>query len=286
MYNLQGKVALVTGAGRYPSRGPSIALRLAQEGADVAVNDVYLAPEQFTEGEKKLGWRGVPTVQEKIEALGRRGLGVWADVSDPDQVDHLFEEIIARLGRIDILVNNAAIIPVSELLETSFETWNKCLTVNLAGAFLCGREAARHMIRQGTGGKIVNISSRAGKVGLPELGAYSASKFGIVGLTQVMAVEWARYKINVNAICRGAIAESYSDRRPLEASTPEESIRLSEKMMSIRKERLAGIPLGRLATHEDLANLVCFLASDQSDFITGESVDLTGGHTFTQKGQS
>jgi NAD(P)-dependent dehydrogenase (short-subunit alcohol dehydrogenase family) len=283
MYDLDGKVALITGAARYPSTGRALALRLAEEGADVVINGRYRSPNALTEEERQRNWRGVESVKEEVESLGKRALGIYADVTEPGEVRRMFEDIENHFGHLDILVNNAAVIPQAEMLDTRIESWNECLAVNLTGPFLCSTEAARHMIRRGTGGKIVNINSRAGKVALPGLGAYSAAKFGLTGLTQVMSLEWAQHKINVNGIFLGAISDSGNARRTAEIENPQERESKIQKTAQMYDQRLKAIPLERISTQEDLGNLVCFLVSEKSDFITGETVDLSGGHSFTNK---
>ena len=197
MYDLRGKVALVTGAGGQRGMGHAIATRLAQEGADVILSDVAMDPYAQLDS----SWGGVAEGVREIEALGRRGLSVLADITDSAQVDDMVRQALAHFGRIDILVNNAGarhgrdLVPVVELEE---DAWDHMQQVNVKGTFLCSKAVAREMIRRGEGGKIIIISSVAGKQGLALRAAYCASKFALIGFTQSLALELASYRINVN----------------------------------------------------------------------------------------
>ena len=188
MYNLNGKVALVTGAGGEHGIGRAIATRLAKEGADVIISDVVSNPYAYDSSD----WEGAPSVGREIEALGRQAVTILADVSDADQVDSLVNEGVERFGRIDIFVSNAGSrpgpdrVPVVELEEKAWDTVHR---VNLKGTFLCCRAVARHMINRGKGGKIITMSSMLGKQGSVRCAAYAASKFGVIGFTQALAQE-------------------------------------------------------------------------------------------------
>ena len=183
MYDLNGKVALVTGAGGERGLGRAIAVRLAEEGADVIVNDLSAQTPGTT------GWGGLPAVVQEIETLGRRGLDIFADVSNSSQVDEMVRQALREFGRIDILVNNAAApagrdrVPVVELEE---DAWEQVQRVNVKGTFLCCRAVARTMTDRGKGGKIINISSTAGQTGYARYAAYCASKLAIRGFTQAL----------------------------------------------------------------------------------------------------
>jgi len=239
---LNGKVTLVTGSAR--GIGKAIALKFAQEGAKVALNDIN--QENLKEAAKEI---------QKVS----RGKVVYkrADVS--------------KIGVIEILVNNAAISRIIPFLDTSEELWDRTMEVNLKGAFLCCKAVIPGMIEKG-GGKIINISSQSGKRGSKWHAAYCTSKFGIIGFTQSLALELASYKINVNAVCPGVVftplweehAANHARRRGIE-----------EK--EVKEDLVKNIPLGRLGTPEDVANLVLFLASSCSDYITGQAINLSGG---------
>ena len=198
MYNLEGRVAFVTGAGGEHGIGRGIALRLAQEGADVVVTDISAKPYADS------GWGGLGAVQAEIEALGRRALALTCDVADAASVGSAMQKALETLGRIDILVNNAGAraagdrVPVVDLPE---DEWDRVLAVNLKGTFLCSQAAARHMLARGDGGRIISISSTAGKRGVARFAAYCSSKFGIIGFTQSLAQELAPHGVTVNAIC-------------------------------------------------------------------------------------
>ncbi|MCE2393785.1 SDR family oxidoreductase [Candidatus Poribacteria bacterium] len=200
MYNLNGKVALVTGAGGEYGIGRAIATRLAKEGADVIVNDIVDNPYAHDSSD----WEGAHSVVREIEGFGRQAIAILADVSDADQVDALVNEGVERFGHIDIFVSNAGSrpgpdrVPVVELEEEAWDTVHK---INLKGTFLCCRAVARHMIDRGGGGKIITMSSVSGKTGSARFAAYAASKFGVIGFTQALAQELAPHHINVNAIC-------------------------------------------------------------------------------------
>jgi NAD(P)-dependent dehydrogenase (short-subunit alcohol dehydrogenase family) len=274
MYDLSGKVALVTGAGGEHGIGRAIAVRLAREGADVAVNDVVARPYAAT----AMGWGGVPAVVEEIEALGRRALGVLADVSDARQVERMVEQALERFGRIDVLVNNAGSrpgrdrVPVVELDE---EAWDEVQRVNVRGTFLCCRAVAREMIRRGQGGKIVNLASTAGKRGIARYAAYCASKFAVIGFTQALALELAPHRIQVNALCPGPV-ETERTGFIAAALAPEGTDAEAYRQQMLREDARA-IPLGRVAQAEDVARMAAFLASSESDYLTGLAIPIAGG---------
>ncbi|MXZ20034.1 MAG: 3-oxoacyl-ACP reductase FabG [Caldilineaceae bacterium SB0665_bin_25] len=272
MYNLEGKVALVTGAGGEHGIGRGIALRLAQEGADVVVTDI--AEKPYAEA----AWSGLPALQAEIEELGRRSLALTCDVTDSDTVESSMQVATETLGRIDILVNNAGAraggdrVPVVNLPEVE---WDRVLDVNLKGTFLCSRAAARHMVKRGEGGRIISISSVSGLRGVARFAAYCSSKFGIIGFTQSLALELAGHDITVNAICPGLIATERAGHMASVLSDPK--LPLDEAMDELLSGAAARTPSGRLARPEDLARTVAFLASDEADFLTGLSVPVTGG---------
>jgi meso-butanediol dehydrogenase / (S,S)-butanediol dehydrogenase / diacetyl reductase len=274
MYDLHGKVALVTGAGGEHGFGRTIAVRLAHEGADVIVNDVAHNPYP----DRPSAWGGLSDVVREIEALGRRAGGIVADVSDSAQVDKMVRQAIEHFGHIDILVNNAAsrhgrdVVPVVDLEE---EVWDETMRVNLKGTFLCARSVAREMIRRGQGGKIIVMSSMVGKRGQARRAAYCASKFALVGFTQCLALELAPYRINVNALCPGmADTERIDFMAAALAPTGETAAEHRDKIV---RDRAAGTPLGRVAESSDIARVAAFLASSESDYLTGLSVSVSGG---------
>jgi 3-oxoacyl-[acyl-carrier protein] reductase len=247
MFNLSGKVAIVTGAGQ--GIGKEIALQLAASGAKVALIDIT---------------DRIFDVLKEIKGRGGDGLAIKCDVSSWDDVHRAVGQVLERLDRIDILVNNAGIYPFRPFVEMSEQDWDKVLDINLKGVFNFTRAVLPKMIEQRSG-KIINIASIAGSVvGFTNLVHYSASKAGIIGFTRSLALEVAQYNINVNAISPGPI------------ETPGTKVLNKELYDQIRR----AIPLGRWGRPEDVANLVLFLASDKSNFITGQNIIIDGGYTL------
>jgi NAD(P)-dependent dehydrogenase (short-subunit alcohol dehydrogenase family) len=244
---LSGRVAVVTGAGR--GIGREIAFELARAGADVAIN-YYDEPE-----------RARATVSD-LEMLGVRAMAVAGDVGDGDAVRHLMDEVVAKLGSLDILVNNAGVQTWTPFLDVTEAEWDRVIRTNLKGCFLCTQAAARLMAR---GGAVVNIGSGCNKVPFPGLVAYTASKGGIEMLTKVAAVELAPRRIRVNCVAPGAVEV---ERTRLEID-------------DYAGTWGAVTPLGRVGQPADIARTVRFLASDDSAFITGQTIWVDGG-LFTQ----
>jgi len=281
MYDLKGKVVMVTGAARKRGLGRAIALRLAEEGGDVMVNGLDRSAEQRPAWEKQEGWKGLDSLVEEIEALGRQALAVTADIAIKEEVEQMVASAIERFGHIDILVNNAAFRSVeyrSPLLELSEDLWNKYLAVNLTGTLLVSKAVVKHMKEHGQGGKIINISSVAGKRLQKDNAHYSISKMGIIGLSQVMALEWAPYKINVNVICPGSFPTMSAQSRGKQIfEAISQGLDEEEAIARHYRRQLEHIPLGRLGLPSEVASLVAFLASNQSDYITGEAISICGG---------
>ncbi len=274
MYDLQGKVALVTGAGGEKGIGRGISLRLAEEGADVVVSDLSLNESE--------DWGGLPALVKEIEGLGRRSLAVETDVTQADQVERMVADALSQLGRIDILVNNAGAlagsdrVPVVELKESD---WDRVLGVNAKGTFLCSRAVARHMIERGGGGKMINIASIAGKKGTARFAAYCSSKWAVLGFTQCIALELAPHKVNVNAICPGLVETERvlgmaSGLKPDGVTAEEFRDRMVERTNQSN-------PLGRIAQAADVARMAAFLASSESDYITGLGLSVCGGSVMS-----
>ncbi len=274
MYNLTGKVALVTGAGGKNGIGRAIATRLAKEGADVAVNDITEHP--YATDEKD--WQGLPDVVHEIEAMGQHAISVVADVSDAEQVAEMVAKTVAHFGKIDILVNNAGTkadkdrVPVIDLAEAD---WDRVQRVNVKGVFLCSQAVARHLVKQGTGGKIINISSVTGKQGSARYAAYSASKFAVIGFTQSLAHELAPHGVNVNAICPSLVDTERVGH--LAAALMPEDLSPEEQRAEFARRNAASVPLGRLAEGTDVAKMAAFLASDEAAYLTGLAVTVAGG---------
>ena len=270
MYALDGKVALVTGAAGQHGIGRAVARRLAGEGADVAVADLRDEPAG--------NWGGLSRVVGEIEEAGRGALGCVCDVTRADDVERMVRATLDRFGRIDILVNNAGSaagpdrVPVVELDEA---IWDQVLAVNAKGTFLCSRAVARHMIARGGGGKIINLSSSAGKAGRARFAAYSASKFAVIGFTQSLALELAPHRINVNAICPGL---TDTERvYGIASGLKPDGVTTEAYRETLIGEATARTPLGRVAQPDDIAQAAAYLASAESDFMTGLALNVSGG---------
>lgn len=273
MYGLEGKVALVTGAGGENGMGRGIATRLAQEGADVIVNDFTAVPYPDRQ------WQGVSAVVDEIEAMGRRSKAIIADVSNSAQVQAMFDEAVAEFGKIDIVVSNAGSRPGGDrkpVVEVTEEDFDLVQRVNVKGTWLVCQAAARHMIARGGGGRIITMSSRAGKTGTATYAAYCASKFAVIGFTQSLALEIAQHGITVNAICPGLVDTERVDY--IAAATAPEGQSAMEHRAFMVRDRQTTIPLGRLAVAADIARLAAFLSSDEADYITGQAINMAGGH--------
>ena len=282
MYDLSGKVAVVTGAGGRHGIGRAIATRLAREGADVVVTDVPASLDAIRTEDRLEGWEGLPSVVKEIEAEGRQALGIFSDVSDAGQVDDMVQQVLDRFGKIDILVNNAGSrpgrdrVPVVDLEEDAFD---EVMRVNVRGTYLCSRAVARHMVERDQagngGGKIIIISSGAGKRGIARYAVYCASKFALVGFTQALAQEMAAHKVNVNAICPGLVDTERVDF--IAAALAAEGESAEEHRAVMVQERSTRVPMGRIAQGDDIANMAAFLASSESDYVTGLSISVSGG---------
>jgi NAD(P)-dependent dehydrogenase (short-subunit alcohol dehydrogenase family) len=276
MARLSGKVALITGCGGERGLGRGIARRLAVEGADLMLTDIAPEGTRIVPSKPISSWGGLPSLAAEIEALGRRAVTGVLDIRDAAQIDAVVARALDAFGRIDILVNNAAAppgadrVPVVELRE---KAWSTVLGTNLTGTFLVSKAVARTMLLQGVRGRIVNIASDRAKVGTTRLAAYCASKFGLIGFTQCLAMELAPDGITVNAVCPGGVDSErldYLGRR--EDGTYDESVRAAEIA-----RRGATNPMGRLTTPEDVAEVVAFLACDAAGYITGQAINVTGG---------
>ncbi len=268
MYNLEGKVALVTGAAGPAGLGRAIALRLASEGTDLVINDLDVPKQR----------ENLADVAREIKSLGKAALPAYADISQANQVERMVAQALEHFGHIDILVNNAGApagrdrVPVVELEEDAFDLVQQ---VNVKGTFLCCRALARHMNARGQGGKIINISSTAGRQGVARYAAYCASKFAVRGFTQALALELAPHQICVNAICPGLVATERID--DIAAALAPEGIAPTDYRQEMIDSAISSIPLGRMTEASDIAKMAAFLASDESNFITGMSLTVSGG---------
>lgn len=282
MARLEGKVALITGAGGMRGIGRATAVKLATHGADIALTDVQRAPEDLPPAEVRLQWRGIDSVTEEVHALGRHCLPVYCDLGDSAQIQAMVRQVVEHFGHIDILVNNARAVigrdkvPITELRE---DVWHHFLAINTTAVFLCTKFVGQEMLRQGRGGRIINIASNAAKQASAMGAAYSASKFAVLGLTQAAALDLAPHRITVNAVCPGPVNTdrlSYWERARAEA----QGVPLEAFRARIVEEAGRATPLGRIAESEDIANMVAFLASEEACFITGQGYNVNGGILF------
>jgi NAD(P)-dependent dehydrogenase (short-subunit alcohol dehydrogenase family) len=252
MPRLKDKIALITGSAA--GIGLATAHLFAAEGAHVYITDV--------DGE------GAEKAAQELVAKGLGATAMTVDVSRGQDVTALLRVIEQKHKRLDIVVNNAGISPMATIAETSPEEFRNVFRVNVDGVFHGCKSVAPHMTARGSG-KIINISSWFGKIGQHSFGAYCASKFAVIGLTQSMAKEMAEHGVNVNAVCPGTIVDT-----GMREEADREAIRLGRRTA---KEREANIPLGRVGVPEDISRVVAFLASEESDYMTGQAINVTGG---------
>ena len=255
--SLDGKVALVTGAGR--GMGRATALALANAGADVAVTDILADAVEETATDAR--------------AAGRRSVPIAADIGAGEDIDRVLATAIAALGRVDILVNNAGVTRFLDIMDITEADWDRIHRVNARGAFFVMQRAARQMIEQGEGGRIVNIASIAGKgYSGTSNAAYAASKGAVISMTLIAAHQLARYDINVNAICPGSTITAMSTAT-MEQRAAERGISVAE----LQAQRAANIPIGRANEPEDIAAMAAFLAGPGARNITGQTINVDGG---------
>ena len=255
---LTDQVAIVTGAAQ--GLGEALAHRLGKEGAHVVVADIN------DEAAQKVA-------QAIAEAYGVKTLWVHADVTDLAQCEAMVDKTVEAFGRLDILISNAGILISGEVTEIDPARWRKVIEVNLIGYFYVARAAARVMKAQRSG-KIIQINSKSGKKGSYKNSAYATSKFGGIGLTQSLALELAEYNIRVNAICPGNLLDS-----PLWVHSLFDQYAKNQGLTKeeIRAKYLAQVPLERSCTYDDVANVMVFLASEESSYMTGQAINVTGG---------
>ncbi len=262
---LSGKVAVITGAGRLRGIGRATANVLARMGADVVVTGTGRDPSTFPTDEQEAGWRDIESTADEVRSFGVKALPVVMDVTNANDVQKLIDDTVAELGSVDIFVNNAAApygedrVPVVDVEEHVFKT---VLEVKVVGTYLCSKAAAIQMIAQGNGGRIINISSTAGKRGTANMAAYNASNFAVDGFTQALAKELAEHEITANCVCPGMTETARLD-----------PIGRGDEWWS----RAAQVPLGRPAEDMEVGELIGFLSSPRAAYITGQAININGG---------
>ena len=265
MGELDGKVGIVTGAGRMRGIGRATALELARLGADVVVTGTGRNPATVPAAEKEAGWKDVESTAMEVRGLGRRALPLIVDVTNAEHVDMMMKQALQELGQVDILVNNAAYargadrVPIVDLEPDVFQ---KVMDVKVLGTYLCTRAVVKHLIQRDQGGKIVNVSSNEGKSGSANTMVYAAASFAVVGMTQSLARELGPHNINVNAVCPGWVDTS----------------RLDDLKEGGQWEELArSIPLRRLGTDHDIGSFIAYLCTEATSWIHGQSINIDGG---------
>jgi 2-hydroxycyclohexanecarboxyl-CoA dehydrogenase len=254
MMKLKGKTALVTGGGR--GIGRAIALGLAQEGAEVAVLDILADHAE--------------AVRREIEALGVKGLALGCDLTRRAEVNRAVDEALAQLGQLDIVVNNAGWDKLEPFLESEEATWDKILAVNFKSILYICKAALPRMVERGGGGRVINIASDAGRVGSMGEAVYAGTKGAIIAFSKTLAREMARHRITVNVVCPG-LTET-----PLLQGIRDQSPKSAKVIEAVTR----AIPLGRVGQPEDIAGAVVYLASPAADFVTGQTLSVSGGLTM------
>jgi len=278
MSKLQGKVAVVTGAAR--SQGRSHAINLARQGADVVVCDISgqidSAPYALSSAED------LAETVRLVEQEDRRCVGITADVRDSAAVDGVFERAVEEFGRVDVAVSNAAIFAAEKLVDMSDDQWNDVMDVNATGSFHTVRAAARPMIEQGEGGRIICISSTAGRQGMDHFGNYTASKWAVLGLMKTASMELAPHSITVNAVCPGATKTNliFENKRVYELFCPDKENPTTADVEEVILRDLHKLPVPWIEP-QDISNAVVFLASEEARYVTGLALDVNCGLSST-----
>jgi NAD(P)-dependent dehydrogenase (short-subunit alcohol dehydrogenase family) len=273
MRRFEGKVVVVTGSGRERGLGQAILQRFADEGAACVVSDIGVPREHM--GVSDIGTSDeMERIAEELRSRGAKAITVTCDVTDDAQVGGLIDATCAEFGRIDVLVNNAGIGYIMKpFLETSLSEWQAVISVNLTGAFLATKHAARAMIAKGEGGRIINIASQAAKSGFPHMAPYCSSKHGMIGLTRSNAIELGKHGITVNAVCPNHVTTG------LGAKQNEYFAKLLgfDSVEAYLANMAAKNPLGRPGQGADTAAACAWLASADAQYVTGEALNVSGG---------
>lgn len=273
MSDLKGKVAVVTGAGRERGLGQGIARVLAERGCNVVIADIGHADKHLPENSVGTTAETESIAAEITAETSAKAIAVACDVRDEDQVEALFEATVDSFGRVDILVNNAGIgYLMKPLVEVTRSEWQAVLDVNLMGAFLTTKHAAKRMIAQGDGGRVINIASQGGKSAFPHLAAYIASKHGMIGLTRTSAIELGEHGITANAVCPNHVTTGLgAEQNKYFANF--KGLTVDEYIADMRARN----PMGREGQVTDTANVVAFLCSDAAVYINGDAINVSGG---------
>lgn len=277
MEQLTGQVALITGCGRLQGVGRAVALALADAGVDIAACDISVGGtrnrDEGVDADQAAGWQGLTSTVAELRERGVRAEAVVGDVGQSGDVDRMVAETLDHFSRIDILVNNAAAphgLDRTWTWEVPEDAFDTVMRVNLKGVFLMSSAVTRHLLERGEGGRIINIASNAGRVGMAKRAAYCASKFAVRGLTQSMALELAPHAITVNAVCPGFVETARNAATTARAAAGGES----DPMIAAGT---SSIPAGRKGQPQDIANTVRFLAGPGADYITGQTLSVDGG---------
>ena len=277
MSKLDGMVALVTGAARKRGIGRAIALRLAEDGADVAVTAIARDPSRFPAHERAEGWQGAESVAEEIRAMGRRALALDLDVTSNEQVINAIQRTETELGPLTGLVNNAGIASeaaAASIADMDDALWYQTIDINLNGVYRMCKAGVRAMLAHEQRSAIVNISSLAGRFGFANYGGYCASKFGVIGLSQQLAAEVAPRNIRVNCICPGSIDTDMLDGT-IARKAQVAGMEFADYKASYNQ---AIIPIGRRGYPSEQAAATAFLLGPESSYIVGQTINVCGGY--------
>ncbi|NPC94400.1 sorbitol-6-phosphate dehydrogenase [Bacillus sp. WMMC1349] len=260
MESNKGKTALICGGGQ--SLGEALCYRMAEAGYDLAIADIN-------------GENAKKTAAQAAKRYGRKTLALITDFTKEEDVKDMMMQTVTEFKTIDVMVYNAGIAKSNKVIDFHLQDWEQTIDVNLTGYFLCAKEAAKVMIEQG-GGSIIQVNSKSGKVGSKHNTAYSASKFGGVGLTQSLALDLAEHNIRVNSIMPGNLLKS-----PMfQSLIPQYAKKLGIPENEVERVYTEKVPLGRGCTYDDIANAILFYASDQASYMTGQSINVTGGQVM------